>query len=273
MKILLSAFACRPDTGSEPGVGWNWTMSLCENDNQVWVITQHRHKKFIDQYLKENTLASPPHFIYCSVPKLFSWWRSGMRGIRTYYFLWQFFAYRLAKKIHAREKFDLVHHVTFASIRQPSFMGNLGVPFIFGPVAGGENAPWRLRLHYGFRGLVLDALRDMANFLVKIDPLMWRTFQQAQTIYTTSEQSKQIIPSRFHYKTKVDLAIGLDVPVKTQSTTKRKHTGFQILYVGNFLYLKGMGLGLQAFAKFVNQFPDAQLSMVGKGPEEKNGES
>ena len=24
MKILLSAYACEPNTGSEPNVGWNW---------------------------------------------------------------------------------------------------------------------------------------------------------------------------------------------------------------------------------------------------------
>ena len=27
-KILLSAYACEPNEGSEPGVGWNWAIEL-----------------------------------------------------------------------------------------------------------------------------------------------------------------------------------------------------------------------------------------------------
>ena len=26
MKVLLSAFSCAPNQGSEPGLGWNWAM-------------------------------------------------------------------------------------------------------------------------------------------------------------------------------------------------------------------------------------------------------
>ena len=84
-------------------------------------------------------------------------------------------AYQVAKQTHFKIQFDCVHHVTFVSVRQPSFMGNLGIPFIFGPVAGGESAPWRLRFGYGLRGLVLDGLRDLLNFMIK-------TSQRLQTL-------------------------------------------------------------------------------------------
>ncbi len=269
MKILLSAFTCRPDLGSEPGVGWGWVVALCERKYQVWVITQYRNKQYIEEYLSTTDLDNPPQFIYCKVPKILSWWRKDLRGIRTYYFLWQFFAYRMAMKIHKIHFFDLVHHVTFVSVRQPSFMGNLGIPFIFGPVAGGENSPWRLRFRYGVRGFIIDAVRDLLNLLVKLDPLMWLTFSQAQKIYVTSGQTKTLVPSRFHYKTKVQLAIGLDSNEIDKSVKKTKQTGLRILYVGHFLYLKGMGLGIRAFAKLVKQVPGTRLTMVGKGPDEK----
>ncbi len=269
MKILLSAFACRPDLGSEPGVGWGWVVALCERKYQVWVITQYRNKQYIEEYLSDNHFDNPPQFIYCKVPKILSWWRKDLRGIRTYYFLWQFFAYRMAMKIHETHFFDLVHHVTFVSVRQPSFMGNLGIPFIFGPVAGGENAPWRLRFHYGVRGFIIDAVRDLINLLVKLDPLMWLTFSQAQKIYVTSEQTKMLVPSRFHQKTKVQLAVGLDSNEINKSVKKTNQTGRRILYVGHFLYWKGMGLGIRAFAKLVKQVPGTRLTMVGKGPDEK----
>ena len=38
MKILLSAFACAPNTGSEPGVGWRWAIELAKQ-HEVVVVT------------------------------------------------------------------------------------------------------------------------------------------------------------------------------------------------------------------------------------------
>jgi hypothetical protein len=38
MKLLLSAYACEPSKGSEPGVGWNWATQAAL-DHEVWVLT------------------------------------------------------------------------------------------------------------------------------------------------------------------------------------------------------------------------------------------
>src|SRR3546814_13312282 len=68
--------------------------------------------------------------------------------------LWQWLAVGVARDLHRRERFDCVHHVTYAGLRIPSFMGRLGVRFVFGPVGGGESAPWRLRWGYSLGGLL-----------------------------------------------------------------------------------------------------------------------
>ncbi len=269
MKIMLSAYACEPNKGSEPGVGWNWAIGLAKKGHEVWVLTRANNKSVIDREFQERPQPANLHFFYYDLPSWIRRWKKGNRGVYFYYLLWQLGAYKVAKKTHAKEKFDLVHHVTFVSVRQPSFMVNLGIPFIFGPVAGGENSPWRLRFCYGARGFIIDAVRDLLNLLVKLDPLMWLTFSQAQKIYVTSGQTKTLVPSRFHYKTKVQLAIGLDSNEIDKSVKKTKQTGLRILYVGHFLYLKGMGLGIRAFAKLVKQVPGTRLTMVGKGSDEK----
>ena len=54
MKILISAYACEPNSGSEPEVGWSWIKALSKNNkNKITVITRKSNKKKI--YL-ENTL-------------------------------------------------------------------------------------------------------------------------------------------------------------------------------------------------------------------------
>ena len=60
MKVLLSAFACSPGRGSEPGVGWGWATSLADIGHEVTVLTSSRFREPI-------LAANPPgiefHFI------------------------------------------------------------------------------------------------------------------------------------------------------------------------------------------------------------------
>ncbi|HRK78631.1 MAG TPA: glycosyltransferase family 4 protein [Thiobacillus sp.] len=270
LRILLSAYACEPGKGSEPGVGWNWALALARHGHEVWALTRRNNQKTIEpEYLRlEPEIRDRLHFIYYDLPKWASWWKKGGRGVHLYYLLWQWGAYQLARQKHAEHAFDRVHHVTFVSARQPSFMGGLGIPFIFGPVAGGERAPWRLRAGYGWKGWVLDAVRDAANVLVKFDPMMWRTFAQAEQIYVTSEQTRNLVPRRYWPKTRIKLAIALDDREVGELREEPAMSAPRIIYVGRLLYWKGMHLGLASFASFLKRYPGARLTLIGSGPDE-----
>lgn len=270
MKILLSAYACEPNKGSEPGVGWYWAIEMAQLGHDVWVLTRENNRTNIEESVVRKKGLRNLHFLYYDLPAWARWWKKGGRGVRTYYFLWQWGAYKLAKDIHHSESFDMVHHITFGVVRQPSFMGGLGIPFIFGPVGGGETAPWRLRRGYGLKGLVLDALRDAINAFVKIDPFMLYTFSTANKIYVKTPETHNIIPKKFWPKVQVQLEIGIeesqgvdDIPLTSHGTEI-----FRVLYVGRFIYWKGMHLGLKAFASLLERVPNASLTMVGKGKDE-----
>ena len=53
LKILISAYACEPDKGSEPGVGWNWAKQI-SRFHEVWVITRKNNRPSIEKELEEN---------------------------------------------------------------------------------------------------------------------------------------------------------------------------------------------------------------------------
>ena len=48
MKILLSAYACEPNKGSEPGVGWHWALELGYLGHDVWVLTRANNRPAIE---------------------------------------------------------------------------------------------------------------------------------------------------------------------------------------------------------------------------------
>jgi hypothetical protein len=81
-------------------------------------------------------------------------------SLQAYYALWQWRAVRVAHDLHVHQAFARVNHVTYAGLRAPSFMGTLGIPFIFGPVAGGERAPWKLRFGYGLTDIFSATLNE-----------------------------------------------------------------------------------------------------------------
>ena len=267
MKVLLSAYACEPNKGSEPGLGWNWALEVARLGHEVWVLTRANNQLSIESMKLSLPEKNNLHFLYYDLPRWVTIWKKGNKGIYLYYFLWQIGAYLFAKTIHRKVVFNIVHHVTFASIRQPSFMGNLAIPFIFGPVAGGERAPLKLRYSYGFRGWIIDLIRDIENFIVKIDPFMWITFHQADQIYVTCEQTSYLLPRKFRKKTQIKLAVGIERP--RNLTVRREKSTFRVLYVGRFLYLKGMKIGIQAFARLLETAPNSILTMIGDGPDKK----
>ncbi|MFB3917498.1 MAG: glycosyltransferase family 4 protein [Terriglobales bacterium] len=268
MRILVSAYACEPNKGSEPGVGWNWAVELARIGHDVTVLTRENNRETIE--LQRVTVPFPNlRFIYYDLPRWARRWKRRNRGVHLYYLLWQWGAYLIARRLVREHHFDRVHHVTFVSVRQPSFMGLLGIPFTFGPVAGGERAPWRLRKSFPLRGWLRDALRDIANGMVRFDPLMWLTFSTAEQIFVTSEATQTVLPRKFHVKTRVQLAVGLDRTLAIPMRVQRGDGEFRVLYVGTLSYLKGIHLALRAFRIVQTQIPGAKLTIIGEGPEEK----
>jgi len=270
VKILLSAYACEPDKGSEASVGWHWAVELARMGHEVWVITRSNNRAAIDKALQTDS-SENLHFRYYDLPVWAKWWKKGNRGVHLYYIIWQWGAYRLALSLAKNTEFDVVHHVTFVSARQPSFMGLLPIPFIFGPVAGGESAPWWLRKSYPLKGWLRDLWRDVANIGVRFDPLMHLTFAKASKIYVTSEQTLRLIPKRYRSKAAVKLAIGVESiqgyqPARLKAAAE---DSFRVIFVGRLLYWKGLHLGLRAFAELKKHVPAARLTVIGSGPDEK----
>lgn len=273
MRILLSAFACSPGVGSDMAVGWGWAEELAAQGHQVVVITRAENRHRIEQALLHTPMLNL-HFEYYDDPGLARVLKRISSRNHLYYYFWQWGAYRLAQFLHDKEKFDVVHHVTWVSIRQPSFMGKLGIPFIFGPVAGGESAPYKLRNGYGLRQWLRDLLRDFANALVKFDPFLKLTFERASRIVVTSEETRQLIHDRYRSKTITRLAIatspfGSQPDVNNTDLRRASADCMRLLFVGRFLDWKGMHLGLVAMAKLLKQYPDARLTMVGSGMAEQ----
>ena len=265
LRVLLSAYACEPDKGSEPGIGWQWALNLAAAGHAVHAITRANNRDAIERALAQQPVPGL-QFSYYDLPRWARWWKRGGRGVHLYYLLWQWGAYRLARKLCRAHRFDVAHHITFGVFRQPSFMAFLGVPFVFGPVGGGESAPPGLRRSFPWRGKLVDRLRDLANAVVRFDPLMHAVYRRANVILCKTRETLEAIPLRYRAKCRLQLELGTaGVPA---APTNRSGRELRLLYAGRLVYLKGVHLALPAFARLLQRHPRARFTIVGSGPEQ-----
>lgn len=274
-NILLSAFECNPMMGSDAEVGWQWGHQLSKRGYKVTVITRSTHKQEIEQWITKTGESKAVNFVYVDINWLYPLTELINPRNHIYYYFWQLSACLTAKKLHAEHPFSLIHHLTWVSFRQPSFMGLINAPFYFGPVAGGDEIPKGYKKTFALKQRLLESIRSFINWLVKIDPLMWLTFATADKVFFTSIAHLARVPQFVKNKAHIELAIGCDNPAYNLSQDKNKNIfikqtlrrGNRLLFVGRFLSLKGMDIGLDAFAIILQTRPDITLTLVGDGIE------
>ena len=266
-SILLSAYACEPGRGSEPGIGWHWATRLARAGHEVQVLTRANNRQAIESAVADDPVTNL-RFAYCDLSPWMCRWKHYSGLLATlYYVLWQWQAYKVARRLCHESHFDVVHHITFGVFRHPSFMAFLGLPFIFGPVGGGETAPWRLRKTFPLRGRVIDLARDFANWVVRVDPLMAAVFKRSAATLCKTGETLRSIPARFRDKCLMQIEVGTDERPALPRRKPRDDARFRVLYVGRLVYWKGLQLGLTAFERFHRLHPGATLTVIGSGPD------
>jgi glycosyltransferase involved in cell wall biosynthesis len=267
MKVLISAYACQPGKGSEPGVGWNWAVQAARS-HEVWVITRKANQHAIEATPAASANANL-NFIYHDLPRP---WSSLLKhrdsGGYLHYYAWQASALSVARELHAQIGFDVAQHITYAGFRFPSFLVALGVPYVWGPVGGAARAPLRFLPGFGWKNAAGQVARAGSTLLAKLDPLLWLTASRASLIVVDSAATRSALPAGAAHKTVIESQDALspdEVPPRAQST----RPGLKMAYLGRLLYWKGLHLGIEALALARKARDDISLTVVATGPEEQ----
>lgn len=266
MNILLSAFACRPNFGSEPGVGWNFTVELAKS-HQVYVATRGENRKAIEQYEEYEKISKNVTFLYYDLPTWMGFKDTESSTAHLYYFLWQIGVFFQAKRWLLSYQIDLIHHITYGVFRIPSLLAFLGKPFIFGPLGGGEKYPFYLKKGLKKRHILIDLFRDLVNKLSIYNPLLRQTFKNSTLIACKNLETLKQIPSKYHERCIINTEIGLqEIPRISESQSQDStQMELKLLYVGRLVYWKGLHLVLEAFALLLQKKPNYQLTIIGNG--------
>ena len=110
MKILLSAFACSPLSGSEGGVGWRYAVELGKNHSVV-VITDVTRRTAIEAALARIDVPNV-EFVYYR-PSWLTRVPLNSFTAKQLFTVWQFSLLSFALKLHRQHNFDVAWHLTY----------------------------------------------------------------------------------------------------------------------------------------------------------------
>jgi glycosyltransferase involved in cell wall biosynthesis len=261
MRVLMSAYACEPRNGSEPGAGWNFARAAAER-HEVCVLTRANNRERIDAELRANPVPGL-RFEYVDLPAWARFWKRGRHGVRLYYSLWQLRAARELRRLCAREQFDVVHHVTFANAWLPALACLAPRPFVLGPVAGGQAVPNRLLPCLGVRGCLTElALR--LRFLSRFNPLVRVAWHRAAVVLVNNDETIRRLPRSVREK----CVVRTNACVETSALPERgngRGAHRRAVCVGRLNRFKGVEVAIRAMC----EAPEWELHVVGGGPDRR----
>jgi glycosyltransferase involved in cell wall biosynthesis len=270
-RVLLLVYACSPYRGSEQGLGWHRVIETAKYFD-TWVICKkEKNEEDIKRYFKLNGNIPGLHFYFIPrtpLERLLK--RLPIQHLWYFpYNLWHRRATRLAAELHSKFSFDLCHQVNMSGFREPGYLWRLNIPFIWGPVGGSENAPWRLITLSGFKGAIMEGSRNLINSLhLKYSLRVQKAIRKASIILVANSDGKHKF-SRIHGIDPVLLSNNgiQSVPI-AEAKTRSAETSIKILWSGRLTYNKCLPFLLRALAKMPATF-DYSLRILGDGPQAK----
>ncbi len=259
INILLSAYACRPNAGSEVGIGWNWAVHLAETGSTVHVLTAGRNREATEAYQREHP-SSELHFHFIDVP-----WMNPMASGARHYLGWQWMALRKAKILAKSVDFDVVQHVSYGSVHLPTPLWRLGLPTIFGPVGGGQTTPPSLLPYFG-KEARSERLRTRITKLLPHLPPYRKSIRRMSVVLAANRNTFELVKQAGCRRVELLCDTGLRTDFSADSPRSfSASVPLRLLWVGRFMPRKGVEIALDAMQ---HATPNIHLTLVGDGLEE-----
>jgi glycosyltransferase involved in cell wall biosynthesis len=274
LRILVSAYAFNPkeilSNEFDRGIlGWNLVDRL-SRFYDIWVITHNNNSDDILEALSTGALPRVNiHFV--NLPKCWRFLHKTVFGRWTCFFLWQRKAWKRSRSLHQEITFDAVHHLTPEYDWIPSFIGAyLPVPFIWGPLGGGERIP------HGLLGeaSLFDRWKEMGYLIGQ-----WfgrehyarrEGEKQARAILVCNHETRMRFPKSDVRKIHFFPITGISSDHIQPNPKKKSYDQrtFRIISAGYLDKKNGFHLAIKAYALFSKSFQDSDFVIFGEGPEQ-----
>lgn len=265
-SILVSAYGCEPFVGSEAGVGWNWVQQMGKN-NQLHVITRENNKEKIETNLPIE-LKKNIRFYYYDAPDYIKRFKKRDKGLYLYYFIWQIGIIKIIRQIIRENNIDYTMHLSFGSFWMPTFLPFFDVPFIWGPLGGGDCVPKSFLKILPKKERMIQSFRYFLKWSSFMNPLVAYPSRKAKVILARTDDSAQTVPPKYRNKVKVILETAMAEEIFDIAVNKEKHDKIELMYAGRLIPIKNV-MSLVEAVKLIPEKYNIHLTIVGRGKEKE----
>ena len=259
--VLMIAYACNPEGTGEHWLGWGWA-ELAAQKYSVHLLTTTKAREAIARHAPTHGIQA--HFLPLSDRLRALTIPFGSLGAWVRKLVWAARAAELAEQLHAQEKFVLVHQTTFHTFRIPFLATRLGIPSVWGPLAGGEHIPSGFSKFIG-PAMLSETIRRGFNRLWLGLPVIQRTLARTSVIFASNRTTKDFLGEKFAGKCVVVPPNAMRPEDEQKPATVRAGGDliFRLIYVGNVVGTRALPLAFAALAR--TKMTDWELVIIGNG--------
>lgn len=265
LSILINAYACSPNMGSEPGMAWNWCINLaryCE----LHIITEGEFREKIEAALPTLPQGKNMHFYYNPVSEEIRrmCWNQGDWRFYKYYKQWQWGTYLIAKDIIQQHHIDIVHQLNMIGFREPGFLWKIeNKPFVWGPVDAKEKFPVSYLQDANLKAKLFIRLKNLLTGIqLRYGGRVQKAVQKASVVISASTEAKRSLKKFYNINSPLLNETGCYPQDKLPENKKQKEE-LNLLWVGKLDFRKQLALAVKTVAKLNNK--SIKLHIAGGG--------
>lgn len=270
MNILINAYACAPNWGSEQGMAWHWITELAKMHN-LYVITEGEWKKEIEEAVALLDVKDNIHFYYNPVSdKIRSMcWNQGDWRFYWYYRKWQKKTLTIARQICSEHRIDIIHQLNMIGFREPGYLWDIyDTHYIWGPVGGMEIVPLKYLSGMPLSKKTKYIVKNMLNHLqIRYSARVCKAIHRADIVIAATQGTYNSFVKLHHIKPVYMNEAGCTISEQHTAHNFNKDQ-LDILWVGRFLDTKKLDIAIRTIAK-VKDLP-VFLHIVGSGSDTEN---
>lgn len=272
MRILVSAYACEPGMGSEPGVGWRWAR-IVSSFAEVTVLTRANNREAIEQAAESEPWVQTVDWLYHDLPSPVCWLKRRLGLVQLYYVVWQYSALPVIRRVLRSKDFDLVHHLTFGSYWMPLMVAWVKRPVVLGPVGGAESAPVSFA-SARLSALVFELSRGVVRRIAEWEPSVRRGVKRSVVAIAKADETAVRLNKLGARRVVVHSEVVLDdSDLSLTGIGQRDASLLELLSVGRLEQFKGYHLALRALSLARDRMPPFRYTIVGDGSQRHSLES
>jgi glycosyltransferase involved in cell wall biosynthesis len=272
MHILMVVENISRKMGGESGKSFYYMELLRERNIEIRVICHERVREELNQEFAEDPeQLNKIHFIedtwyqvlVWQIGKRFPYRIQDLIFNQIIHWITQFQARKQAKKLIAQHDIDLIFEPAPITPKGLSFMYNMEIPVVIGPLSGGLDFPRAFKyLDSKLSRVSVKLGRQFSGILHQLIPGKLK----ADALIVANQQTEAALPKGCQGKRYSLIESGVHIekwPPKKYNTSQSNQTT-RFIYVGRLVDWKGVNFLISAFQEVVQNI-DAVLEIVGHG--------